>query len=261
MANVAPKGRKHLAAEALFRLVDTGFDPIPDYRPPEADMALTDALMSACAMVALKAPSLLAFDKERAEGNGPTIDGIERVPCDTHLRAILDPVSLESLRPLCTSVVTHLQRGQALEPMACLDDSYCRALDGTSYFTSKTIHWASCLPQAHHTGTITSAQQMGGAARIQPDVRAVMPLLPEPIVPPDGTSKHDGARHAAKRFVAKLRQDDPPSHASSLTTAGVPMHRLSRPCKPITSMIFLGSQKAIMPSCASRSRPQRTLDA
>ena len=51
---------------------------------------------------------------------------------------------------------------------------------------------------------------MGGAARIQPDVRAVMPLLPEPIVPPDGTSKHDGARHAAKRFVAKLRQDDPP---------------------------------------------------
>ena len=42
MANVAPKGRKHLAAEALFRLVDTGFDPIPDYRPPEADMALTD---------------------------------------------------------------------------------------------------------------------------------------------------------------------------------------------------------------------------
>src|ERR1051326_1780805 len=30
MANVATKGRKHLSADALFRLVYTGFDDIPD---------------------------------------------------------------------------------------------------------------------------------------------------------------------------------------------------------------------------------------
>ena len=66
MANVAPKARKHLSADALFRLVHTGFDHIPDYRPADVDIALSDVLMSAFAMVSLTAPSLLAFDKERA---------------------------------------------------------------------------------------------------------------------------------------------------------------------------------------------------
>src|SRR5947207_1426935 len=117
MANVAPKGRKHLSADALFRLVYTSFDHIPDHRPATADIALTDALMSAFAMFSLKSPSLLAFDRERVEGNLHTIYGIQRVPCDTHMRAILDPVSPESLRPVFKRVLTQLQRGQALEPM------------------------------------------------------------------------------------------------------------------------------------------------
>src|SRR2546427_178132 len=103
MAIVAPKGRKHLSADALFRLVHTGFDHIPDYRPADADISLTDALMAAFAMFSLKSPSLLAFDKERA----------------------------------------------------------------------------------------------------------VIPLMPEPIVKQDGTSKNDCERNAAKRFVAKLRHDHP----------------------------------------------------
>src|SRR5437764_7579502 len=50
---------------------------------------------------------------------------------------------------------------------------------------------------------------MLGAAIIHPDVRAVMPLMPEPIVQQDGTSKNDCERTAAKRFVAQLRQDYP----------------------------------------------------
>jgi hypothetical protein len=40
-------------------------------------------------------------------------------------------------------------------------------------------------------------------------VRAVLPVLPEPIVQPEGTDKHDGARQAAKRVVAQWRQDHP----------------------------------------------------
>ena len=209
MAQVAPKGRKHLSADALFRLVYRGFDHIPDERSPDADIALTDALMSAFAMFSLKAPSLLAFDKERAEGNLRTIYGIERVPCDTHMRAILDPVSPEALRPVFKSVVTQLQRGHALEPMAFLDGHYLLALDGTGYFASKTIHCASCLRKVHHNGSITYAHQMLGAALIHPDVRAVIPLRPEPIVQQDGTAKNDCEQNAAKRFIVKLRQDYP----------------------------------------------------
>ena len=100
MSMVAPKGRKHLSADALFALVRSGFANIPDYRLSDTDIALVDALMSAFAMFSLKSPSLLAFDKERAEGNLATIYGIERVPCDTHMHEILDPVSPASLRPV-----------------------------------------------------------------------------------------------------------------------------------------------------------------
>ena len=209
MSLVAPKARKHLSADALFGLVRSGFAAIPDYRLSETDIALTDALMSAFAMFSLKSPSLLAFDKERAEGNLETIYGIERVPCDTHMREILDPVSPEWLRPLFKSVFRQLQRGKALEDMVFLDGYYLLALDGTGYFSSQTIHCASCLHKVQRNGSITYYHQLLGAAILHPDCRAVIPLMPEPIIKQDGTEKNDCARNAAKRFMSKLRQDHP----------------------------------------------------
>jgi hypothetical protein len=56
-----------------------------------------------------------------------------------------------------------------------------------------------------------------GAAIIPPDQRAVIPLMPEPIINRDGTDKNACERHAAQRFVAKLRQDHP--HLKCLVTA------------------------------------------
>jgi hypothetical protein len=162
MSIVALKARKHLSADALFHVVRSGFATIPDPRGKDVDISLTDALMSAFAMFSLKAPSLLAFDKERAEGNLHTIYGIERVPCDTYMREILDPVSPKVLRPVFKSIFRQLQRGKALEPMAFLDGHYLLALDGTAYFSSQTIHCASCLHKGHRNGAITYFHQMLG---------------------------------------------------------------------------------------------------
>jgi len=209
MSIVAPKGRKHLSADALFRLVRSSFANITDARGEEVEIPLTDALMSAFAMFSLKSPSLLAFDKQRIEGNLETIYGIPRAPCDTRMRERLDPVSPESLRPSFTSVFRQLQRGKALEDMVFLDGHYLVALDGTGYFSSPTIHCASCLQKVHRNGSITYYHQMLGAALIHPDVREVIPLMPEPIIKQDGTEKNDCERNAAKRFIAKLRQDHP----------------------------------------------------
>lgn len=121
MSSVTREGRKYLSADALFRLVQSGFASLPDDRLGETEMSLTDALMSAFAMVSLTSPSLLAFDRERAEGNLHTIYGIAQVPCDTHMREILAPVFPALLRPLFKSVFRQLQRGKALEPRAFLE--------------------------------------------------------------------------------------------------------------------------------------------
>jgi hypothetical protein len=66
---VAPQGRQHLSADALCRLVRSGFDHIPDHRCGDVAMSCTDACMSAFALCALTSPSLLAFDTERAAGH------------------------------------------------------------------------------------------------------------------------------------------------------------------------------------------------
>ena len=173
MSIVAPQGRKHLSADALFRLVQSGFASLPDDRVGDTEIALADALMSAFAMFSLKAPSLPAFDKERAEGNLHTIYGIERVPSVTHMREILDPVSPKWLRPLFKSVFRQLQRGKALEQLAVLAGHSLLALAGTGYFSSQTIHCGSWLQKVHRHGSITYFHQRLGAAIMHPDRREV----------------------------------------------------------------------------------------
>ncbi len=83
------------------------------------------------------------------------------------------------------------------------------ALDGTGYFSSQTIHCASCLHKVPRNGSSTYYHHMLGAAIIHPDRRAVIPLMPAPIVKQDGTAKNDGERKAATRFLVKLRQAHP----------------------------------------------------
>src|SRR5215471_9106775 len=175
MAIKAPQVRKHLSADALCALLRTGFVAIAEHRSGDTAISLTDALMSAFALFSLKSPSLLAFDKERTEGNLQRVYGIERVPCDTAMRAILDPVEPESLRPLFKQVFRALQRGKVLEEMVFVEGHYLLALDGTGYFSSTQIHCASCLEWHHRNGTVTYRHQMLGAALIHPDRREVIP--------------------------------------------------------------------------------------
>ncbi len=209
MGLIPPKTRKYLCADALFRLLRIGFAKVPDHRKNGREITMTDALMAGFAMFSLKCPSLLDDDKQRADANLQTIYGIQRAPCDSSMREILDPFAPEFLRPSFKMIFRPLQRGKALEAMVFFKGCYLLALDGTGYFSSQTIHCPSCLEQHHRNGAITYAHQMLGAALIHPDRRAVIPLMPEPIVQHDGTEKNDCERNAAKRFMAKLRHDHP----------------------------------------------------
>ncbi len=121
MAISAPTVRQPLSADALFGLLRTGCADMADHRPGTPDIALTDARMAAFALFSLQSPSLLAFDQERTAGNVPRVYGMKRVPCDTAMREILDPVTPKDLRPLFTELLRALQRGKALEEMVCVE--------------------------------------------------------------------------------------------------------------------------------------------
>ena len=205
------KARKHLAADALFRIVYAGFGNIPDGQPPDATISLADALMSGFALFALKDPSLLAFDKRRQEDpkNLEMIFHIQNVPCDTQMRTILDPLSPAALRPVFRDVFRELQRGKVLEGFTFLDGYYLLSLDGTGYFSSGKVHCESCMQKTSRNGKTTYYHQMLGAAIVHPDFKEVVPLMPEPIIKQDGQTKNDCERNAAKRFFEHFRADHP----------------------------------------------------
>ena len=158
----ARKARKHLSADALYALVREGFGKVADHRDPRATIPLADALMSAFAMFSLKDPSLLAFQDRRNDPNLKALFGIGRIPSDTQMREILDPVDPEHLRPLFGDVFRQLQRGKALEEFAFYAGHYLLSLDGTGYFSSQKVHCPSCQVKEHKNGTVTYEHQMLG---------------------------------------------------------------------------------------------------
>ena len=116
MALAPGEARKDLSADALFGSLRSRFASLPDPRSGEVEIPLDDALMSAFAMFSLKDPSLLAFDDRRRDPNDNfrTIYGINRVPCDSQMRAVLDPVDPAGLRAPFREIFRRLQRGKAL---------------------------------------------------------------------------------------------------------------------------------------------------
>src|SRR3954463_9446385 len=132
--------RKELSADSLFRVLRSQFAALPDPRSAEVEIPLVDALMSAFAMFSLKDPSLLAFDHRRRDphDNFRSLYGIHHVPCDSQMRAILDPVDPADLRPPFRAVFRRLQHGKVLKRFVSRDGHYLVSLDGTTYFSSAT---------------------------------------------------------------------------------------------------------------------------
>ena len=209
--SAARKVRKHVSADTLFRLLYSIFSSVPDQRSGEVGFSLADVLMSAFAMFSLKDPSLLAFDQRRSDPNDNfrTIYGINHVPCDSQMRAILDPVDPTCLRAPFLEIFRCLQRAKLLERFVYLDGRYLVSLDGTEYFSSKKIHCASCLEKHHRNGTVTYSHQLLGATLVHPDLKEVIPLAPEPIIQQDGHTKNDCERNATRRWLKKFRKEHP----------------------------------------------------
>jgi len=201
--------RKHLSGDALIQLLHDEFQRIVPKRPTVNKRALTDALLSGFALFSLKDASLLAFDQRRHDDNLHSIYHIDRVPSDTHMRTLLDDVDTEQLRPAFQSVFRQIQRGKVLENMVYFQGCYLLSIDGSEHFSSTKIHCPSCLQRISKSGQVTYYHQTLSAAIIHPDCRAVIPVMPEPIVKQDGQNKNDCERNAAKRFLQHFRRDHP----------------------------------------------------
>src|SRR3954447_9779366 len=95
----------------------------------------TMADMSAFSLFFLQSPSFLAHQRRLEEGQGrsncQTLFGLDRIPSDNHIRALLDPVSPDHFHPVFAEVVTELERSGGLKDFRRLGDHVLIALDGT----------------------------------------------------------------------------------------------------------------------------------
>ena len=204
------KSRKKLSASGLFEVVSKGFEGIVDHRKGKAGITLANVLMSAFAMFSLKDPSLRAFDERREEpANLERVYGIEHIPSDTYMRTVLDKVDPENLRSTYKDVFRELQRGKGLEPYKYMDEYYLLSTDGTGYFSSKHVKCPHCMERVLKNGEIQYYHYCLGATIVHPEMKTVIPLMPEPIIRQDGEDKNDCEQNASKRLYAHVKRDHP----------------------------------------------------
>jgi hypothetical protein len=172
-----------------------------------------DVVMSGFAMMYFQDPSILQFQKRLREDQGrdnlSTIFKVETVPEDTQMRKVMDTIDPDQFRPGFKHYLHRLQRGKHLEQYRLFDESYLCVTDGSGYFGSSELSCPGCLKKHHRNGTTTYQHQILMSAIAHPDLRQVLPLMPEEIRNTDGSEKQDCEINAGKRFIQKLRQDHP----------------------------------------------------
>ena len=194
-------------------LVRKGFERVgrelDKARGDQVAISYADALMSGLAVFQLKMPSLLQYDYRRGDVRMEGLFGIKRAPSDTRLREMLDEVNPDLLRPVFKEQVEYLRRNRHLEEFKSLDGYYPLSVDATQHFHSKSVHCEHCLEKHHRNGTVSYSHQMLAGSIVNPYLKEVVPVCPEPIRKQDGSTKNDCEQNAFFRFFRKFRVDHP----------------------------------------------------
>ena len=190
---------------------------IPKYQAKKVDISLHDALMSGFACMHFQDPSLLQFQKrlEEAEhrNNLKTFFEVSSIPKETQMRELIDEVDSEIFRAVFKDYYLRLQRGKHLDAYQIFPKLYYFPIDGSQFYSSKEIHCEQCLVKKHKKGTpketVTYSHQVLQGGIMHPDMKEVIPFMPEQIVNTDGKKKQDCEINAAKRMLSRLRKSHP----------------------------------------------------
>ena len=208
------KSKKQLNFSALRSRLSSCFHQIPDERQTaKVNYSIHDAMMCGFACMYFQDPSLLQFQKqlrdEQNRNNLTTLFDVDVIPENTQLRDLIDAVPGEQLRPVFKDYFCALQQNKYLEQFEFLPGLYLCSIDGTQFFSSGKVDCKNCLKTRHRNGEVTSSHKVLQAAVMHPDLRQVIPLMPEEIRNTDGTEKQDCESNAGKRLLPKIRTDHP----------------------------------------------------
>jgi len=146
------------------------------------------------------------MEESRGRNNANSLFKIQHIPCDNHIRQMLDPVEPSHLFSLFDDLFKAYDETGVLEAMRAVGRTRLIALDATWYFSSKKIHCPNCSCIEHANGQKTYYHSAITPVIVSPGHSQVLPLRPEFITPQDGHKKQDCEIAAAKRWLAAHAQ-------------------------------------------------------
>ena len=232
------KPKKHLGFNGMRTMLSSCFNQIPEHRQSnKITYSAHDALMSGFACMHFQDPSLLQFqkrlEKKHHKSNLQTLFDIKSIPESTQLRTIIDGVDSDYFGSFFDDYTHYLQRGKHLAQYQLLDGLYYIPMDATDYFSSYACFCDRCLrtkskkkpvrdisvePTMDELEELYSGEESSGVryshkalqiAIMHPDMKQVIPLMPEEIRNTDGANKQDCEMNAGKRLIPKLRKAHP----------------------------------------------------
>lgn len=235
---------------------------------------MADIALSAFAVFFTQCPSFLSFQQnmQKAHGrnNARSLFGVERIPCDNHIRQTLDPVPASELFGLFDDLHQAFAETGLLEAMRAVRNTRLIALDGTWYYSSQSerIHCENCSCLRHADGRTTHYHSAITPVIVSPGHSQVVPLRPEFIRPQDGQAKQDCEINAAKRWLAAhaerygtgndtLLGDDLYAHQPFCRQALLHNFHFLFTCKPASHTHLSGWVEALQPGSGLHTLRQR----
>jgi len=179
---------------------------LPDHRSGKnIRYSIKDATLGAFSVFFTQSPSFLAHQRametSKGRSNAGSLFQIEKIPSDNQIRSLLDPISPRHLYPVFDEMVQLLDQSGELDQFRVLNGQLLISMDGTGYFSSKTIHCDNCQQRTSKKGDTTYYHTVITPVIVAPGRSQVIGLRPEFITPQDGHDKQDCERMAAKRWV------------------------------------------------------------
>ena len=176
--------------------------------------SIEDAAIGAFSVFFTQSPSFLTFQtamqQKKGKNNAQSLFGILNIPSHNQIINLLDTIAPTYVYPVFSYIFNGLKNTGHLEMFKSYNGNLLIALDGTLYFSSKSIHCENCNQKHHRNGTTTYSHTVITPVVVAPGNNKVISLQPEFITPQDGHKKQDCENAAAKRWIsqyASLYQD------------------------------------------------------
>jgi len=147
--------------------------------------------------------------KNKGKSNARILFEMDRIPCDNHIRDLMDEVEPSYVYPVFHYILNGIKASGHLDAFRSYDDNLLCALDATQYFSSKKIHCQNCSSKEHKNGTTIYSHTAITPVFAVPGQNKVISLPPEFITPQDGYNKQDCENAAAKRWISQYGQVKP----------------------------------------------------